>query len=107
MGAQLGDGAEPHRPLWKLGLDRAVGVKRIGHAVDDAGFEDRGGFGGRRRGGLGVLRRLGRRSRRSFKARLGGPRSALGCLALGGPDRVETFARRLAHGLGAEQEVEP
>src|SRR5262249_51302799 len=32
----------PDRPVRELGLDRAVRVKRIRHAVDDAGFEDRG-----------------------------------------------------------------
>src|SRR5262249_10526667 len=43
MRAQLGDRSEPDRPVRKLGLDRAVRVKRIRHAVDDAGFKDRGG----------------------------------------------------------------
>src|SRR5262245_54115697 len=42
MRAQLGDRSEPDRPVRELGLDRAVRVKRIRHAVDDAGFEDRG-----------------------------------------------------------------
>jgi hypothetical protein len=42
MLAQLGDRAEAHRPVRKLGLDRAVRVKHIGHAVDDSGFEDSG-----------------------------------------------------------------
>ena len=49
MRAQLGDRAEPHRPVRKLGLDRAVGVERVGHAVDHAGLEDR-----ERRAWLGV-----------------------------------------------------
>src|SRR5262245_14029705 len=42
MRAQLGDRSEPDRPVRELGLDRAVRVKRIRHAVDDAGLEDRG-----------------------------------------------------------------
>src|SRR5262245_29285401 len=42
MRAQLGDRSEPDRPVRELGLDRAVRVKRIRHAVDDAGFGDRG-----------------------------------------------------------------
>src|SRR3979490_2831267 len=39
--AQLGDRAEPHRSMRKLGLDRSVGVKRVGHALDDPGLQDR------------------------------------------------------------------
>src|SRR5215469_10126737 len=42
MRPQLGDRAEAHRPLRQLRLDRSVGVERIGHAVDHAGFEDGG-----------------------------------------------------------------
>ena len=38
--AQVRDGAEAQRALRQLGLDRTVRVQRIGHAVDDAGFQD-------------------------------------------------------------------
>jgi hypothetical protein len=38
MGAQLGDRSEPHRTMRELRLDRAVGIQRVGHAVDYAGF---------------------------------------------------------------------
>ena len=34
--AQLVDGTEPHHAFGHLGLDRAVGIQRIGHAVDNA-----------------------------------------------------------------------
>ena len=40
MSAQFGDRAEPDRPLRQLRLDRSIRVKRVGHAIDDAGFED-------------------------------------------------------------------
>ena len=59
MGAQLVDRGKAHHALRHLRLDRAVGIKRIGHAVDDAGFEHRHRrlFGRRR---LGCRRRCGR-----------------------------------------------
>src|SRR5215475_13852116 len=40
MRAQLCNRAELHRSVRQLGLDRSVSVKRIGHAIDDAGFEN-------------------------------------------------------------------
>src|SRR5262249_50072018 len=40
--AQLGDRAEPDGSVRQRSFDRAVGVERVGHAVDDAGFQDRG-----------------------------------------------------------------
>src|SRR6476469_9185355 len=39
---QLGDRAELDRSVRQLGLDRSIGVKRIGHAVDDSRFENGG-----------------------------------------------------------------
>ena len=39
--AQRIDGGELHHALRQLGFDRAVGIERVGHAVDDAGFQDR------------------------------------------------------------------
>ena len=41
MRAQFVDGGKPHHALGHLRLDRAVGVERIGHAVDNARFEHR------------------------------------------------------------------
>ena len=41
IGLQLVDRREPHRALRQLGLDRAVDVERIGHAVDHARLVDR------------------------------------------------------------------
>ena len=41
VGAQFVDGGEPHHAFGHLCLDRAVGVQRIGHSIDDAGFEHR------------------------------------------------------------------
>ncbi len=40
MIAQLFDRTEAHHALRQFGFDRAVGVKRIGHAIDNAGFAD-------------------------------------------------------------------
>src|SRR3974390_986282 len=50
--AKLGHRAESDRPLRKLGLDRAIGVESVGHAVDHARLEDGRlrGFGGCRLG---------------------------------------------------------
>src|ERR1700738_3401147 len=39
--AQLVDGREPHHAFWHLCLDRAIGIQRIGHSIDDARFENR------------------------------------------------------------------
>ena len=39
--AERVDRRELHHALRQLSLDRAVGIKRVGHAVDDAGLEDR------------------------------------------------------------------
>src|SRR6267154_6784280 len=41
VGAQFVDGGEPHHAFGHLRLDRAVGVQRIGHPIDDARFENR------------------------------------------------------------------
>ena len=41
MRAQLVDRGEAHHAFRHLGLDRAVGIERIGHAIDDARFQDR------------------------------------------------------------------
>ena len=38
---QLVERAEPQRALRQFGLDRSVGIERVGHAVDDPGFQDR------------------------------------------------------------------
>src|SRR5262245_55888938 len=40
MRAQLRNRAELHRSVRQLGLDRPVSVKRVGHAIDHAGFEN-------------------------------------------------------------------
>src|SRR5215813_4122638 len=51
MRAELADRAEPDGSVRELGLDRAIGVERIGHAVDNPGLQDgSGGFGGHRLG---------------------------------------------------------
>ena len=42
MRAQLGNRAEPDGAMRQLGFDRAIRIKRVGHAVDDPGFQDRG-----------------------------------------------------------------
>ena len=94
MRAQLGDGAEPDRPMRELGLDRSVRVKRVGHAVDDAGFQDRGctRLVGRR--GLGAPL-LNRRSmlRLSFDLVEPGRWGSAACVpsraSIGGPERIE------------------
>ena len=39
--AQFGDRAEPQNALRQLRLDRTVRIKRVSHAVDNAGLEDR------------------------------------------------------------------
>src|SRR5215468_542717 len=54
MRTQLCDRAKTHGPVWKLRFDRAVGIERIGHAVDHARLEDRN----RARLPLGTRRRL-------------------------------------------------
>src|ERR1700712_3159168 len=41
MRTQLVDGRKTHHAFGHLGLDRAIGIKRIGHSVDDAGLEHR------------------------------------------------------------------
>ena len=41
MRAQFVDRGEPHHAFGHLRLDRAVGIQRIGHAIDDARFEHR------------------------------------------------------------------
>ena len=41
MGAQFGNRAEPDGSVRELGLDRSIRIERIGHAVDDARFQDR------------------------------------------------------------------
>src|SRR5262245_40442057 len=40
MRAQLCNRAELHRSVRQLGLDRSVSVKRVGHAIAHAGFEN-------------------------------------------------------------------
>ena len=81
VGAQLRDRAEPHRPVRKLGLDRAVGVERIGHSVDHAGLEDRDRL-------RGLVDRSGRRR--------SGPRPAAAAWAVGLARRLRIAARRRA-----------
>jgi hypothetical protein len=39
--AKFADRSKPHHALGHLRLDRTVGIQRIGHSVDHAGFEDR------------------------------------------------------------------
>ena len=39
---EFDDRAEAHGALRKLRFDRAIGIERIGHAVDNAGFENWG-----------------------------------------------------------------
>ena len=41
MRAQFVDRGKPHHAFGHLRLDRAVGIQRIGHAIDDARFEHR------------------------------------------------------------------
>ena len=41
MRAQFIDRREPHHAFGHLRLDRAVGIQRIGHSIDDARFENR------------------------------------------------------------------
>ena len=41
MRAQFVDRGKAHHALRHLGLDRAIRIERIGHAIDDAGFEHR------------------------------------------------------------------
>ena len=50
MPAQVVDRAEPDHALLQVGLDRAVGVERVRHALDDAGLENRDGLRARRGG---------------------------------------------------------
>src|SRR5262249_35544011 len=40
MRAQFCNRAELHRSVRQLGLDRSVSIKRVGHAIDHAGFEN-------------------------------------------------------------------
>src|SRR5689334_12361562 len=40
MRTQLCDRPEAHGPVWKLRFDGAVGVERVGHAVDHSRLED-------------------------------------------------------------------
>src|SRR6266403_913001 len=40
MRTQLCNRPEAHGPVWKLRFDGAVGIERVGHAVDHAGLED-------------------------------------------------------------------
>src|SRR5262249_8560086 len=65
--AQFGDRAETQYPFGQLRLNRAVGIKRVGHSVDDTGFEHgcaRGRSAGLRCRSVPLLRRL-----RSFRRR--------------------------------------
>ena len=41
MRAQLCDRTKAHGSVWKLSLDGTVGIECIGHAIDNAGLEDR------------------------------------------------------------------
>src|SRR5262245_29427136 len=112
MRAQLGDRSEPDRPVRELGLDRAVRVKRIRHAVDDAGFEDRGRAGrlSERRGlrpsivhGYGVLRLACRTFNWRCRLEIG----TLASTAVRGPGSIEILA--LGYGtrrLRSEQKIE-
>src|SRR5258708_36223676 len=51
MAAQLVDRCKSQRALRQLGLERAVDIERVAHAVDYAGLQDAGG----RRLGRGAL----------------------------------------------------
>ena len=53
MRAQRIDRRKLHRALRQFGFDRTVGIKRVGHAVDHAGFQNRRAAFGRGLGGLG------------------------------------------------------
>src|SRR5215469_15412574 len=98
MRAQLRNGAEADRPLRQLRLDRSVHIKRIGHAVDDAGLENSGRA-------PSIAAHLGGRPRASAAAT--GPLTCLFRLAAAtlGPGRVERLRLRIAR-VGAEQEIE-
>ncbi len=77
VSAQFGDRAKAHGPLRNLRLDRAVGVERIGHPIDDAGLEDRGRRASpRHQRGEGAWRAMWRGS---AGRRFGGESAALRC----------------------------
>src|SRR5262249_1317008 len=110
MRAQLGDRAEPDRPVRSLGLDGCVGVKRIGHAVDDAGFEDRGcaAWLVERRGlRLAILHSLVRLALTRFDGRRWLGFGALGGTGIRGPHGIEILALGCgARWLRSEQKIE-
>ena len=78
MGAQFTDRPELHRAVRQLGFDRTVGVERVRHAIDHAGFEDRAGrFDCGWGGGFlkpGLDRRADRCRRRGCRCSCGGGR---------------------------------
>ncbi len=64
MRAQRIDRSKFHRARRQFSLDRAVGIERVGHAVDHAGLQDRWPpLGGGLRGECSARRSLGRLSR--------------------------------------------
>ena len=96
MGAQFGDRAEPDGPVRKLGLDRSIRIQRIGHAVDNARFQDC--RGGRRLRGRGFgLVSFYRRSLLGLRWSFVQPRLRFGVDTparprIGGPERTEALA---------------
>jgi hypothetical protein len=112
VSAQLSYRAKFHRPLRKLGFNRAIGIEGIRHSINDAGFENCRS--------PRFLRRRGFSSALDYD-RVGAPLDLLGSrrhlrlspssaarAGFGRPDgikilRLGCWARR----LGAEQEIEP